>query len=403
MRDKNPKSPKASLAILVALSGIGWINSFLTLRHRQSLISEGLDKPSFCNVSSTVNCDTVAFSDYSAFLGFPTAAWAMLFYAVIAVLAVWAYFSAQDGEDEKVAAGSKLVFGIILAGLVPTLALAGVSAFVLKSLCLMCLGTYIVNLALVFFAWRLSSSTAKIGYGKSLKLTPQSLWIVGLVAIGLHALMPRMTDPAGADRLDDNMLKSIVASHFASTPKTLRSDESPFLGPADAPVTIVEFSDFQCPFCARAAMTLPEVIKGYGKQVRLVFKHYPLDPSCNSGIKGGGHGKACQAAKASRCVFKAKGSEAFFRFADKLFHKQSQIGDALIFEAAAAEGVDKDALNACVSDVATHQAVTDEIAEGNAAGVQATPTLYINGRKTEYGTVPRILKELIKGHLEKAR
>src|SRR5688500_16812730 len=79
---------------------VGWLVALYSLFHRQKINSLSMDSSSFCNISETVNCDTVALSPYSAFLGIPTAAWGMLFYAAVIFITVWAYFRAQDRDED---------------------------------------------------------------------------------------------------------------------------------------------------------------------------------------------------------------------------------------------------------------------------------------------------------------
>ena len=152
--------------------------------------------------------------------------------------------------------------------------------------------------------------------------------------------------------------------------------DQPSFGPADAPVTIVEFGDFECPDCKLEAPVLRhDMTDAFGGKVRVVFKNYPLDSI---------HPWAHAAAIAGRCVYQ-QNQPAFWKFYDWIYDNQDQIsGDDLnakVLAWAAQNGVDAVQLGHCLDTKATEPEVDRSIAEGRALGVAGTPTLFINGRK----------------------
>ena len=142
---------------------------------------------------------------------------------------------------------------------------------------------------------------------------------------------------------------------------------SPSKGPASAPIELIEFSDFQCPFCLRAYPTVNQVMSTYGDKVRLVYRHYPL-PS---------HPNARPAAEASQC---AAEQGQFWQYYERLFADQTKLSDADLKQAAAALGMDAGRFNACVDSHKYKDRVEKDILEGNEAGVSGTPAFFINGR-----------------------
>lgn len=143
--------------------------------------------------------------------------------------------------------------------------------------------------------------------------------------------------------------------------------DAPSRGPLDAPVVIVEFSDFQCPFCARAVEPIEEVLAAYPDGVRFVYKQYPLSF----------HEHAFQAAEASLC---AHAQGAFWAYHDRLFANQTALERADLEAHAAAVGLDMAAFRADL-DARTYSGdVQADLAQGAALGVPGTPTLYVNGR-----------------------
>jgi protein-disulfide isomerase len=141
----------------------------------------------------------------------------------------------------------------------------------------------------------------------------------------------------------------------------------PVKGPANAPITIIEYSDYQCPFCARVNPTLDQVRKAYGDQVRIVFKDFPLP----------NHPEAPKAAEAAHC---AGEQGKYWELHDRLFANQQALQVPMLKEHARAVGLDMNAFNQCLDSGKHTQRVADNLRSGEALGVQSTPTLYVNGR-----------------------
>ena len=159
-------------------------------------------------------------------------------------------------------------------------------------------------------------------------------------------------------------------------------------GNASAPVTIVEFSDFQCPFCARVNPTLDRVRQTYGDRVRLVFKDYPL----------GNHPLAPKAAEAARC---AGDQNKFWEMHDAMFANQRALEVPSLKQTARAIGLDGAAFDQCLDSSKHQEAVRANTALGERMGVNSTPTLYINGRAV-IGAMPfESFKQIIDEELAK--
>lgn len=140
----------------------------------------------------------------------------------------------------------------------------------------------------------------------------------------------------------------------------------PSIGPLDAPVTVVEFSDFQCPYCRQAAVTLKPLIKSYGNNVRFVFKQMPLPI----------HAEAFKAAQASVC---AGEQGKFWEYHDILF-RSNDLSEPAITRYASEIGLETAAFNSCLSSEASAKVVRMDMEEAVQAGVQGTPTYFVNGR-----------------------
>ncbi|MES9881642.1 MAG: thioredoxin domain-containing protein [Sedimenticola sp.] len=143
-------------------------------------------------------------------------------------------------------------------------------------------------------------------------------------------------------------------------------------GPADAKVTLVEFSDFECPYCAKVQGTLGEVLKAYPDDVRLVFRHFPLSF----------HRNALVASEATMC---AQDQGKFWPMHDAIFQDQKSMAVDDLKKYAETFGLEMDAFNKCLDEHTHKSYVAADIDEGGRIGVSATPTFYINGVKLEGG------------------
>jgi protein-disulfide isomerase len=153
----------------------------------------------------------------------------------------------------------------------------------------------------------------------------------------------------------------------------------PSRGPADAPVTIVEYSDFECPFCARVSSTVESVLKKYPEQVRLVYRHFPLSR----------HPWAEPAAIAAVCAAQQSG-EAFWSLHDGYFTNQAIVSEANYAEKGrewiSAAGIDVDAWSECTNDtssdayLAARRRVLADAESGSRYGVTGTPAFFVNGQ-----------------------
>jgi protein-disulfide isomerase len=149
----------------------------------------------------------------------------------------------------------------------------------------------------------------------------------------------------------------------------------PAKGPAAAPVTIVEFSDFECPFCSRVNPAIQQAIEKYGDKVRVVFRQFPLNNI---------HPKAQKAAEASLCAHE---QGKFWELHDAMFADQKALGVDQLKAKAAELGMDAEKFGTCVDSSKYAAQVNTDLAEGQKAGVSGTPALFVNGRFLN-GAVP---------------
>lgn len=164
----------------------------------------------------------------------------------------------------------------------------------------------------------------------------------------------------------------------------------PVRGDQSASVTIVEFSDYQCPFCARVNPTLAKVRETYGSKVRIVFKDFPLP----------NHAQAPKAAEAAHC---AAEQGKYWEMHDAMFANQRALEVPALKQAAAALGLNAPVFDQCLDSGKHGATVTAGMGQGERLGVNSTPTLYINGRPI-IGALPfDTFKQVIDEELAKGR
>lgn len=137
-------------------------------------------------------------------------------------------------------------------------------------------------------------------------------------------------------------------------------------GPDDAKVTIVEFSDFECPYCANAVPVIKEILARYPSQVRFVYRHFPLQDI---------HSSAFQAAEAAEC---AAEQGKFWEMHDKLFANQTVFGMENLRQYAAEISLDLAQFSACRESGRARAAIEQDLADGQRYGVNGTPTFFVN-------------------------
>lgn len=153
--------------------------------------------------------------------------------------------------------------------------------------------------------------------------------------------------------------------------------DDPYLGSADASVTIVEYSDFQCPFCARAeTIVRDELLKEYGDKVKFVYKQMPLASI---------HPWAQAASAIGLCALRDSGNDVYWKYHREVFAKQSEVqvenADEQLLAMAGVAGANEDAVKECFESEETAPVITATLEEAETLEVNSTPTFFINGRR----------------------
>jgi protein-disulfide isomerase len=201
---------------------------------------------------------------------------------------------------------------------------------------------------------------------------------VGAIYQGKEVIQRQYYLSADGQRFIQGNVFMLDKHPFQRNMDKLRTDLMPSFGTPGAPVTLVVFSDFECPYCREEAKALREKLpQEFPTDVRVYYKEFPLQMI---------HPWAMKSAIAGRCVFRAN-PEAFWDYHDWIFDKQTDMTpenvDSKILEWAGTKGLDTLQLTRCMETSATEPEVRKNMAEGLSLGVDRTPTLFLNGRPLE--------------------
>ncbi len=422
-------------AALVTLLAIGVGISLWLVRIKLNLEFDPSYESS-CNLGATLNCDRVQTSDWSTAFGHPLALWGTATYLVLLTLVIFARRGGERGRDLLAAV---VVIGAVAC--LHSAWLASISAFSIGAWCIFCMILYGVNASVTIvaaLAFRrlaplgdtLALATrgpvwvtgAAAGIGAMLLTVPAYHLVRGdmaeqrialaktqMAAVGLPEAAPtkppadaQATEPPAADATEQaappetrrtvaaETAPAGVITHprgFRYSEVVLRKGRSFFevpvtehdfiLGPEDAPVTVVQFADFECGYCRVLSRNIKSLRKKYASDVRWVFKHFPLDNTCNKVMKGTQHPSACIAAKASNC---AGLQGKFWPMHDKLYAVSLRINRVNLRRWAEEVGVaDLAAWDRCMDGEQGHLKTTEDSRAGRFARIAGTPRTYING------------------------
>ncbi len=196
------------------------------------------------------------------------------------------------------------------------------------------------------------------------------------------------TEQIYQDYIDQLEAKYGVTTHFPPLRTPIATEGHPSHGSADAPVTIVEFSDFECPYCLAMLSTIKNLQEAYGEKVRLVYRQFPLTSI---------HPNAQKAAEASLC---ANDQGKFWEMHDLMFEDQSGLSVEALAKKALSLELDGTTFETCLSTNKYAEQVKQDVRDGTVAGVSGTPAVFINGRaligNVPYSKVAEIIDDELK-------
>lgn len=395
--------------LLLLVMGLA-VSGYLLLRHFEVAYgaAAGAD---FCSAVFGSGCDAALSDPLSVQFGLPLAGWGVVLYGSLISLLLLGW-----------AVGDGFAFEATLGALVASLVASLLSMVLLVSMlsgqtpvCPLCIVVHAVNLFLLV-PLKMSTGRSIAGLARSLAAVGRYLlggttttaerarWrVVGFLASALvgvvlyqwvyvegvlHAeLKARSEDPA-----------ETVASFESRTPQDVGWDKGdPQLGPVNAPIHLVVFSDFQCPGCRAFARTLASLRRRFADHLHVVFKHYPLSNRCNPLVETDLHPAACTTARAAEA---AHAQGRFWAFYDAMFATRlSSAEESSVEHAARQAGLNLEQFETDRTGAEVRRNVQDDVEQGVALGLDGTPAVLLNGRRV-YDTRLKTLELLISHELE---
>ncbi|USN53296.1 MAG: DsbA family protein [Candidatus Nomurabacteria bacterium] len=210
----------------------------------------------------------------------------------------------------------------------------------------------------------------------------------GYVGLTIHSLQKVITSDTSSFTFNTQQNQGVNTN--SNLDAQLVGENDPSLGPADAAVTIVEFGDYQCPYCKEVFPTVRQLMNTYSGQIRFVFRDYPVTEA---------HPLALFAAEAGQCAWE-QGSNQYWSLHDRMFIGQDEMTQENILAWARLAGVKEDEFTSCITSGKYENEILDDFSDGLDLGVRGTPTFFVNGRKIE-GALPfATFQQLIEGLLE---
>jgi len=402
-----------TLILAFALIGLGFSTASAWVHYK--LITDP-SYSSFCDVNATFNCTQVYLSQYGSFQGVSTALGGVVWFGLAVLLAAFGGASASNPKNKSdVSPVGSYLFAWSTIGLAVVLYLAYASFFVLKTACLLCIGTYLSVIAIFILSGTFSSvpmSELPGRLGTDLKglvknpatLTVALIFLVGVasvVAFFPHETGPRT--PAEAKQQANQEAPPPADQQQAWLQKWDAAPREQTGVPADgAKVVIIKFNDFQCPGCREGWVLLTPVLEEFAKThpgaVKYVIKDYPLEGECNFAASSMNHYTACESAAAVRmahAVGKGTEMEAW------LFNNQTRLATGV---EVVKEGLKEVAglTNFAEQFPQMLPGIRQDVSDAVALQIRGTPTYFINGVRVGFNLPTAYLKLAIEHELKKA-
>lgn len=376
--------------LLISLLGV-FVSAVLL---RMSLPSAGpltIFGSAACAPTVRVNCDYVLGSRWAKIGPIPTAAWGLVYFAVLAAWFTWVGIPNVAGRRWH-------LFPTIwnAAGAIVSMCLTYAMAVFLPVWCTWCMAAHGVNGALLILTALAWPRNAGSGAGPPIDAYPSNAraagaigfcaGLIGLTMLGLVAHQMQIT----ARKYQMEFLKATnnsdyVLWRYAQGP-AMGAPVAPddfAIGRADAPNTVLAFSDFECVHCAGFHRYAARLTQLFPDDVHCVFKHFPLCKECNRHAGASVHYFACEAARAAEAARRVASTLDAYRYQELLFANAWQFDRRPYLRLAKDSGIDGDLCRNASGNADVSAKIASDIELGHRLGVENTPAIFLNGRKLE--------------------
>lgn len=387
-----PRSIRALLVVITLLCLAGLAVS-IELTRIHVMTHTDPEFHSFCAVSEGINCETVALSPYSVLARLPNSVWGIIGYSLMGLLALWGLTRLRLHPQWP----AGLLMGFFAVSLVSSAILAVLSFTRIDVVCLFCSASYAIS-AVLFVVGLVALRRARRGPIAALvadlgTLGRRPLLLFACAAVGLAPV-------AATQILIEPYWDTIGWGDLPDLPTGEDRDGYHYIGAYEPLVTIVEFSDYECPHCRKAHKQMRLLAAEYPDEVRLVHRHLPLDRACHPLMRRQLHERACEFAKAAECAGEQDG---FFAMNDALFSMQEEVkaADVDLGIVAVRLGLDRPRFDECMRSARAMERVERDLDEAIDRRLRGTPSYFLDGEKHP-GLIPRpVLEQALAAAREK--
>ena len=398
-RPRVPLRERLGNLVVMLCSVLGLIVCGILLQHHLAIVlGRHPLLAGICDISPRASCDEVLSSQWGTFYGLPTAMWGFFFFAV---MFAWSLAVGRVSGSRR---GWHLVPVVLsAAGTGICGGLAYLMYTQLPRYCPLCAIVHGLT-ALIFLAvlasWpRRAPDAAESGAAVSVyeASQPRLRHLVTAVVLALTISFAGLSEFGRHNALAKAAVfyqrwQSYEQDYQAVYHKFIEQPqvsipvlpEDSVRGDRSAPHTVVMFGDFQCEHCRRAHKLLDEKLQQNPGRFRIVFKHYPMNSSCNPGVRARVHMRACEAAQIAEAAWLMGGDELFWKMHDELFENQRLMGqkpEEFKQAAAAKLGISLDELQQHIHTPANWDRVKQLIQQGRNAGIRGTPAVFYDNRE----------------------
>ena len=384
-RATNPLPYYVYLGTVVFLTLVGLADSiYLAISHYRVYTDIGYK--SFCAISRAINCDTVSQSPYAIMLNMPVAIWGILGYSFILIL----LFFAGSKSAAKVRIWS-LIFWVTLIFSGHSVILALISTYLIRSYCILCIVSYGVNLALLFYAWLIRRRFSNSGLVENTQKDILFLWKNKVKSILLFVTFFAALIFTWA--FFPNYWNFQPPRISADIPTGITASGYPWIGAENAVLEITEFSDYLCFQCRKMHFFLRQLMAENPGKIRIIHRHYPMDHEFNPIVREPLH---VGSGKLALLAVYAASKNKFWQMNDLLYGMAGKKKPISTKELAKALSLDSTDLARALNDRIFRLRVKHDIYSGNKLEITATPAYVIDGEIYQGQIPPEIIRKILK-------
>lgn len=356
---------KFGLFVLFSILGLGLL--LWSAVDWFDLMSGARIQSSACSLNAYWNCDRAGLSPAGSLMGIPSGIFGALWFLTVGILGL-------SGSAFLAFRRVLMVTGLVVIG-----GMASYLFFVLKAGCIVCLASYVCLIGTVVTGWSLNREVIR-------PRTALFGAVIGALFLAAYASFR-------ISRMDGKIPVEEIPAYWQSLPVKAVEAISPLsFGPADAKITVLEFSDFACPYCAIAADSMMTYLKSQS-DIRVMFFPFPLDSQCNRAITRSMHPGVCDWSKVALC---AQQQDRFWPVHDWIFAQmRSHQHLPKVEESWDSLGLDVEKAKSCMASAEIDNQLKEMVEAGLKLEIQSTPTFIFNGR-TISGVLPvPVLRHLL--------